>query len=258
MIRILKEAYKASYRMLGYYPVTIQGSKYRCDPCHARFWRDLSKGGWEPETFRILSRFLKPASVYSDIGAWIGPAVLHAARKCKQVFCFEPDPFAYEYLLSNLRLNQFRNVTPFNIALTDRDGIAKMASFGEGLGDSMSSLLDADETEGTTTVTCMKWQTWLDFARPTPIDFMKIDTEGGEFALLPALGDYLAEHKPVVYLSTHAPYLEANERQEAMQRVLDVMRIYRTCLDCHMEPVSLNELTADATINEFRSFVFMD
>ena len=258
MFRMLKETYKACHRVLGYCPTTVDGLRFRCDADHVHFWRTLSKGGWETETYKIFTRFLTPDTIYCDIGAWIGPTVIYAAKKCKRVYCFEPDRFAYEYLLQNIRLNTLSNVLPFYVALTDRDGIGKMASFGVGLGDSMTSLLKADREDRTTNVMCMKWDTWLDLVQPADIGFMKIDTEGGEFSLLPTLRGYLTAQKPMVYLSTHAHFLAEDRRKEEMYRVQEIMKIYGKCMNEKMEIVPRDELIADTTLNRSRSFLFMD
>jgi len=148
MKRVFKPIEKAYYRALGYYPTTIHDLEFRCDPYNAKFWKTVSQGRWEAHTYRILARFLSQDSVYCDIGAWIGPTAIFAARKCKQVFCFEPDILAYEHLLWNIRLNRLHNVIPFNLALTDNNGIRPMASFGGKLGDGMTSLLKTDQAEG--------------------------------------------------------------------------------------------------------------
>jgi len=257
MKRIAKDLIKAGYRALGYYPTTIHGMKFRCDPYHVGFWRNVSKGRWEPETYDILSRYLERDSAYCDIGSWIGPTVIYAARRCARVVCFEPDPFAYEYLLWNIRLNGLQNVTPFNIALANGDGTRTLASFGSDLGDSQSSLLTPLRAERTAEALCMTWETWRRFSGQEKFDFMKIDVEGSEFDFLPTIGDYLATHKPIVYLSTHAPYLDVEKRKEAMRGVIRVMEIYGACLDEKLERVELEDLAADAVLDRFRSFLFV-
>ena len=43
------------------------------------FWRRVGSGLWEPQTFEVFERFLRPDRSYVDIGAWIGPTVLYGA-----------------------------------------------------------------------------------------------------------------------------------------------------------------------------------
>lgn len=237
----------------------MNGLNFKCDPYHVGWWRRASKSQWEPHTLKILSQFLTKDSVFCDIGAWIGPTSIYAAKQCRRVFCFEPDWVAYQYLLWNIRLNELNNVTPFNIALADEDTLRTMSSSCDGPdGDSTTSLLKKIKQGSGINALCMRWETWHKICQPPKINLMKIDIEGGEFALLPTMKEYLVSHKPVVYLSTHAPYLDMGRRIEEMKRVREVMSIYSCCLNEDLKPITHEDLTTDDALNSFRSYVFLD
>ena len=119
MIRRLGKLY---YRLKGHYPVTINDQRFKCDPYHPGFWRIVNKGGFEPNYFTVLDKYLSPDSVYCDIGSWIGPTIMYASRICKQVYCFEPDNIAYKFLEQNIRLNDLQNVNPYNLAIGKKNG----------------------------------------------------------------------------------------------------------------------------------------
>jgi FkbM family methyltransferase len=242
----------------GYQPVTICGQPFKVDIHHSKFWRGLESSKWEPETFDILKRYIKPDYSYCDIGAWIGPTVLYAAHRCKELICFEPDPVAYRYLCENISLNNLKNVTSFSLALSDSTGIRSMASFGGDAGDSMTSLLDGGKDSTVIHALTMNWIEFIKLYQNKRFDFIKIDIEGGEFALLPAMKEYLLEHRPTVYLATHAPFLARSERYERMRAIADVMSIYDTCLDHRMRQVEIADLTNEKTLNHFHSYVFLD
>nr|CAA6830897.1 MAG: Unknown protein [uncultured Thiotrichaceae bacterium] len=258
MNEVIKKIEKAYYRVLGYYPANINGLKFRLDPYHTKFWKKVDKGEWEPDTYKIMSRFLNTESVYCDIGAWIGPTVVYASKICKKVICFEPDPFAYRYLHWNIELNDLQNITALNFALSNQVSMQRMSSFSGRLGDSMSSLLDDNHESPGVDVPALTWDAFIDLSETKKIDFIKIDIEGGEFELLPTLKNYLSEHKPIVYLSTHAPYLDAGLRKEKMQQVIDVMGMYDKCLDHNLEPIDIGELLGEEATTRFCSYVFMD
>jgi FkbM family methyltransferase len=248
----------AWFRARGYYPASIAGFDFRLDPYHVRFWSGAARGKWEPRTFEILREFLNPDSVYCDVGAWIGPTVVYAAKLCRRVICFEPDPAAFRYLAWNLELNTLKNVTPFNCALADRRGVREMSSFGGARGDSMTSLLNPESAGTKIKVLTLTWDDLREVPDIDRIDMLKIDIEGGEFELLPALGDFLSDRKPVVYLSTHAPYLEEGLRREKMEQIAEVMKVYGRCMDDQLRPVPIRELVSQGAREGFRSFVFTD
>ena len=131
-------------RVRGWYPARVAGRQLRCDPDHISFWSKVDNGSWEPQTFTVLDSILAPGGIHLDVGAWIGPTVLHAAHCSQKVFCFEPDKVAYMYLLANLKLNKLDNVIPFNMAVAEKSRMSRMASPRGKRGDSMTSLLVAD------------------------------------------------------------------------------------------------------------------
>ena len=76
MIRRLGKLY---YRLKGYFPVTINGQHFKCDPFHPGFWHIVNKGGFEHNYFKILDAYLPPNGVSCDIGSWIGPIAIYAS-----------------------------------------------------------------------------------------------------------------------------------------------------------------------------------
>lgn len=256
--KTVKKVRNVYYRALGHYPIVINGWKFKLDPYHVAFWRSIQKGRWEPYTYTVFEKFLNSGSIYCDVGAWIGPTVIYAAKKCRQVICFEPDPVAYRYLCWNIELNDLKNVTSFNIALADTAAMQRMSSFRGNLGDSASSLLNGNAEGRGALVQTMTWNAFLHLSKIDTIGFFKIDIEGGEFALLADLKDYLSSNKPVVYLSTHAPYLDVESRKEKMGQIADVMKIYKKCLNEDLQTIDIRELESEDALNQFRSYIFTD
>jgi FkbM family methyltransferase len=248
----------AFYRVRGYYRISINGVEFRVDPYHFPFWRRVARGKWEPDTYTMMSRFINADSVVCDVGAWIGPTVIYAAKRCKKVFCFEPDPVAYRYLRWNIELNELQNVTSFSVALADRMAMQRIASFGDDLGDSMTSMLNENKEKKGVDVLTLTWDMFISLSGIGKIDFLKIDIEGGEYSLLPTLKDYLSKHRPIVHLSTHTPFLDISIRREKMGQVMDVMGMYRQCLNENLQPVDIQDLHSEAALNKFRSYVFLD
>lgn len=232
---------RAWYRLLDGCPVRMGGGQYRCDPENLNFWDKVNGCRWEPETFRTLDRLLTPDSIYCDIGAWIGPTVLYAARRCRQVYCFEPDRVAYAALLDNIRLNALENVLPFNLALAAESGLKRMASPRGKRGDSMTSLLVPEGRRGME-VLCLQWSRWLELVNTPVFDVIKMDVEGGEFTLLPTMGEYLQQHRPHLYLSLHPHLLPEGERQAAMTRVVGSLAMYGSCVDKEGQAAPLGSL----------------
>ncbi len=221
---MLTRARKMFYRARGYYAGRLNGEPFRLDPYHSKFWRRASAGNWEPETFAVLDRHLSANRDYVDIGAWIGPTVLYAARRARHVWCFEPDPVAYRHLVWNLELNVIRNVTAFGVAISDRMGVAHMASFGGEAGDSMTSLLNSGGPGHE--VLTIGWGAFTQAVDLSEVSLVKMDIEGGEFSVLPTMVPWLRAQRPALYLSTHAPFLAEAERRPALRGLEDALDFY--------------------------------
>ncbi|MDU9003614.1 FkbM family methyltransferase [Sedimentitalea todarodis] len=250
---MLTRARKMMYRARGYCDGALAGERFRLDPYHSKFWRKATAGKWEPDTFAVLDRFLDAEHDYLDIGAWIGPTVLYGARKARHVWCFEPDPEAFRALAWNIALNDISNVSAFAAAISQDVGIARVASFGGEKGDSMTSLLNPEGAGGSDVLTIG----WAQFAGPVDlsgVSLVKMDIEGAEFDVLPALIPWLKEQRPALYLSTHAPFLPPDERMERMSKLAGMLSFYGQCTrDGASEGGSL---TSEVALTRFPSFLF--
>lgn len=252
--RFLKRIRVARNLLRRRHDIILDGVPTSCDPHNLTFWEAAAAETWEPESFARLRELLKPAHVFADLGAWIGPITLFAARRCRQVYAFEPDTTAYRYLAWNLELNGLDNVLPFNLGLTTEDGPRRIASFRDGMGDSQSSLLAPDTSDGRDAM-FLRFDTWLQLVKPPAIDVMKIDVEGSEFGLLTDIQGYLEEHRPALHLSTHAPYLPESERRVAVDALFDALRGYAGCSDESGSPLAPSE-ARDRALDGFHEFVF--
>lgn len=244
-------------RARGWYPVDIKGQVYKCDPDHISCWSKVTKGTWEPATFDVLSKMITPGSVYCDIGTWIGPTVLYGANIAGKVLCLEPDREAYRYLLQNIRLNRLENVMPFNLGLSAETGMARMASPRGKRGDSMTSLLTADN-KNSMEVLCLNWQSWFELAGNPDIGSIKMDIEGGEFDLLPTMQEYLERNKPNLYLSLHPHLIEDGDgRYEAMNSLVEVLGVYGCHYGVDGETLELSSLLEDSRLEKGSSCLLL-
>lgn len=250
---MLTQARKMFYRSRGYYAGNLNGEPFRLDPYHSKFWRKASTGQWEPETFVVLDRYLSPESDYLDIGAWIGPTVLYGARKARHVWCFEPDPTAFRHLAWNLDLNDIHNVSAFGVALSDKFGVARMASVRGEPGDSTSSLLH-DGVHGTDALT-IAWDQFASVNDLSAVSLVKMDIEGAEFSVLPTLVPWLKEQRPALYLSTHAGLLDPKTRPDRMKEMAELLSFYTHCQTSDETCRSFECMNKASTLSGFKTFL---
>ncbi len=249
---------KLIHYIKGYYPVRIGDQEIKADPAHLFFWRIVNEGGFEPGLFAIFDRFLTKESVYCDIGAWIGPTALYASKLCKQVYAFEPDPKAWKFLIKNIARNNAGNIIPYQMAIGRTDGTVKMASHGRKPGDSMTSMVNISRYRNYFKAKAINWDTFINTYKPGKIDFIKMDIEGGEIVVIPAMREYLETQKPMLHLSLHPSYLSKYERVDRIRNIFNKLSFYREVRDEQMEIVDVEKyLDKIQRSLDFRSFLFI-
>lgn len=206
----------------------------------ARFWNLVEQGRWEPATFEVFEKHLRPGRACADIGAWIGPTALFAAHIAGEVHAFEPDPAAFDELTANLELNPElgRRITAVNAAVADFQGVLPMAAPGEpGMSETSSLLAGKGETFEAPALDAAE----LFADKLNHVEFVKMDIEGGEYATIPAMKEYLEKKTPVVLLSLHPQNL-GRGLPEADKALL-VEQKTTAVLDCFREYAKVQAVT---------------
>jgi len=134
-----------------------------------------------------------------DVGAHVGFYSLLASilvGPAGRVVAFEPWPENIVYLKKHLYLNRLENVTVVEKAVSDCTG---EAWFQEGSCRSTGHL----SPQGTLKVKTIRLD---DFVQENPAlapDYLKIDVEGAELAVLAGAEKLLADFRPTIFLATH-------------------------------------------------------
>jgi FkbM family methyltransferase len=157
-------------------------------------------GSYELGKRRSFERTIFPGAVVVDIGANVGYFSLLAAvlaGKTGRVFAIEPSPRNADYIRRHVRLNKFSTVTVIEAAISDRSG---EAFFDLGASIATGHLSESGQIR----VDLVTLDSLLAEETLLPPDFIKIDVEGAEFAVLQGAKDVLSQHQPVLFMDTHA------------------------------------------------------
>lgn len=190
------------------FDIKILGLTYKAVNRWTEFWLGLNAGTWEPFTFKIFLKHLKKDRSYVDIGCWIGPTVLFGCQLAKHCYAVEPDPKAFIMLNENLALNNFQNVSAYEMAIADHNGKLKIGVFGT-FGDSCTSFISGS---GAIPVPCLTMEEFFIRNNIDDCNFIKIDTEGAEFLILPPAMNFLKSFKPTVQIALHSPHFSNKEQ----------------------------------------------
>ncbi len=237
MRKLLAHMDTAQIRWRGWQHSAIGGFPVRVHSGDRSFWVDAYFRCWEEETLEWIRAHVRPGIRFGDIGAWVGPTSIFAAKLGAEVTCFEPDPAAFERLLFNLRMNAEGRVLPFNLALGAADGVRRLAPLAKELGQSGSSLYAPEDKEESARVLVLSWTSAVRLLELPAFDVVKIDIEGGEAELLTDMLPWLRQHRPHLLLGTHWRFIPEDKKETFFETLRELAAIYPRSREIDMDAV---------------------
>jgi FkbM family methyltransferase len=136
---------------------------------------------WLIEEYKSKNFEIKNNDVVIDIGAHIGLFSLYASQFCKNgsIYSYEPVEENYQILLSNVKLNNLKQIKPFNMAVSNSNSDVKLYLNDDESGHSMFS-----ESSNTINVNSISLQKIFDNNNIDNCNFLKLDCEGAEYEIL--------------------------------------------------------------------------
>lgn len=154
----------------------------------------------------------KGGDCFFDVGANVGGWSLRATRYFREVFAFEPQPRTAAILRRNIeknrsRIDQTHQIHVFACALGNQNGRLNFYSDREGDrgngGASLTKMNPGHPYPGRHSVT-VEVRRFDDLSLPCSRNsLIKIDTEGGEIAVLEGMGKTLSLHHPRLSVEAH-------------------------------------------------------
>jgi len=201
---------------------------------------DAFLGDAEAATLGFFDAALPSCRRMIDVGAYVGVMSLYAALHVPEVHAVEASPSHQALLCANLALNPLlaERIKVHRCAVGTTDGTASL--FRKAYADSGSSVFRSVERTSilhgqkeadvpVRAAASLLGELGLDAAT-----LLKIDIEGAEYAVLPAIAGLLAERLPFLQVSFHPfnivrddPYLTALARLQATLDAAQALAAYR-------------------------------
>ena len=161
----------------------------------------------EDAFLRQLLNELYADDVFFDVGACLGMFSIHAAKRCRHVVAFEPDPGFREHLQVNVRIDQIENLMVLPYAISDRAGVLSL--YTDGTNGKSPSL----EDNGFESQVKVESRTLSELVSqdevPSP-SVIKMDIEGAEILALRGMQELFTTTPPrLIFLELH-PLLVAH------------------------------------------------
>lgn len=152
----------------------------------------------EPQVHNVYNLFIKPGTVFFDVGANVGLHSYYVSRKFNDssVFAFEPLPANAAYIRSTVKLNNIKNITLTEKAVAEKKGTTYFD-------------LSVNNHQGKITTSnagiIVKLTSIDIFINETGIkpDFIKIDVEGAESLVMEGFKENISKIKPTIIIEVH-------------------------------------------------------
>jgi FkbM family methyltransferase len=165
--------------------------------------KPIREGQFEAAELAFVERFLRPGMTVLDLGAHYGLYTLLASKRVGrggQVFAFEPSPRERKGLRLHLWLNRCKNVIVRESALGDEateSALYVVEDWAAGCNSLRPPAIPGETF--TITVQVVKLDDWLAEQKINRVDFIKLDVEGGELAVLKGAAQLLERHpRPLI------------------------------------------------------------
>jgi FkbM family methyltransferase len=155
----------------------------------------LEWGFYEKYETELFKRLVKKGMIVVDVGANIGYYTLLAAHLVGnegKVFAFEPEPYNYNLLCKNIKVNGYRNVIPVRKAAYSKSGKMKLFLDKSNLGGHSLSEANVDRSASITVeITSLD-----DYFKNTDyrIDLIKMDVQGSEMEVLEGMTNIINQN----------------------------------------------------------------
>jgi FkbM family methyltransferase len=163
------------------------------------------RGIWSRAETALYERCIRRGGTVVDCGANLGYFTLIFARRVGsggRVFAFEPEPGNFRLLERNIARNGYRNVTAVQRALSREVGTAPLCLSSDNLGDHRLGPMREERRAVTVQVTTLDSSV---AARAERIDFLKLDVQGREPAVLDGAREVLASNPRMWMLTEFWP-----------------------------------------------------
>lgn len=205
-------------------------------PDKMKWWLDVFPT-WHHDELNFMLRMMESGrfSSYVGFGEWIGPTALQVAPHVARTFAIEPDPLCLVDLRANVALNPSVAATTFVSSLCISSRVGQLVLRGSGasgsfLEDLVSTKSSRDYAKQYAAnqfpVTCITLDVFFAEHQIDPSTaFVKVDTEGAEWSILPSLRHWLSSMavKPTLLVSPHAN----DQRSQFLEEFAAIVHMYR-------------------------------
>ncbi len=168
----------------------------------------------------------KKQPIIYDIGANYGYYSIKFSHEAKHIYSFEPVSHTYQVLKKNVEQNLIKNITPFQVGVSDSEQYLKINLYNSSGNNSIFNRTIPDghplRVIGTEQIKLVQLDNFHFQNNLFPPDLIKIDVEGAELGVLLGARQILEKYHPILLIE-YSPETsnDAGYARESLLQLLD-------------------------------------
>lgn len=153
-------------------------------------------GSYGKDELRVIEQYLTKSDRLLVIGAHVGTLAIPLSKKIREVYAIEPNPISFKLLSANIHLNDCKNITPIQVAASNKTETLKFLANTVNSGGSKREPINRAwkyyfDSPNELEVDAKK----MDDILTRKVDFVVIDCEGSEYFALSGMEEILKKAK---------------------------------------------------------------
>lgn len=205
------------------------------------------KGAYDTPEINTLQKLLSKEDVIYVVGTHIGALLIPLAKTCREIIGYEANPETYEYVCTNVQLNNLQNVRTFNFAVGDSDRKIdfyqnRSNSGGSKIKPHKDSYLYNYDSPNTIEVPMISLDQHIIKQHLPPPQGIIMDIEGAEFFALKGMPDTLAKIRflYIEYVPHHLDNVSDVSNREFFDLIIPHFSAVRF-MRCHTDIIDLKK-----------------
>lgn len=159
-----------------------------------------------------------------DIGAHIGLFTIYVSQFCTngRIYCYEPIKENYDLLACNIELNNIKNATIFQNAVTDKSSLARIFLNQDAAAHSAFT-----KSSEYVDIMSVSLKDIIDSNKIEKCDLLKLDCEGSEYIILNSLPESYFGHIKKIVMEYHM----ADKKPDLLQNLIKKLNALNYKLD---------------------------
>jgi FkbM family methyltransferase len=169
---------------------------------------------YELNNINFINNYVREGMFAIDIGAHIGLLSVIISKKIASTgkcYSFEPTPSTFKLLSETIKINELTGtIIPSQMAVSDTVGKTKfyVTDIEAHNSNSLSSSHREQSNEHAVEVEVTTVDSFINQNKLTQLDFLKIDAEGAEYAVLKGSEKSIEKFQPLILLAIHPKFIE--------------------------------------------------